>query len=152
MICQSNCKCAVCAGLDAEAWAAEKMESVGWYQHLVVGEEIKPAGFNAHTHGLSKTYNHPDFEIVFPFNQGMSDRDAESLINNVFWAFVNRIKEGEKFEVAQEVSDIIKVFNVLLVASNDGKRDLLRVVFPDPTGNYFGGNFDLQIKNLGIEE
>ena len=154
-----DCECAACAGVDVGAWQRKMMEKHGWYHHLVIGslEQVKPCGFNSHTHGLNATYGHLDLEIVFPFHQGnITTEQLKDLVNGVFWNLIKRIKNDEKFVAGQRVSEIISNYDVTFIGSNDGTRDLHRIIFPDKEGNLsqdkLEGSYRQQYEDSGPAE
>ncbi len=138
---ETDCSCKACAEGLGSAIASEikATEKYGWYTHYVMGAE-NLTGFDAHTHGLEKKYGHPDFQIVIAL--------PISTLRNIFWTFVNRIKEGERFEHGQKYDKIIANMPVQLAWTRTGGRRLLRVVLPDRSGNVaiglISGDFALQ--------
>jgi hypothetical protein len=114
-----------------DRWHEEQMEKHGWYYHAVFGEAKPefPTGFNAHTHGLPDKYNHRDFELVFPFQHKISQ-----VIGSIFWNFAKRIEGGERFEPNQEVSEIIRNFNIKLIPAYRDDEKVLRIILPDAEG------------------
>lgn len=105
----------------------ECVKKYGFYTHYVL-----PAGnkmlANYHTHGLEKTRNHLDFQIVLPINP--------ELAHSIIWNFIKRINKGEKFEPNTKVENIIKGFPVKLIEATEGNRKVLRIILPDPNGKF----------------
>ena len=116
----------------------ESVERVGWYGHLVNGGGL--TGFDAHTHGLEEKYNHPNFQILISL--------PKNTVQSIFWGFVDRIKEGERFEHGGMYSKIIKNFPVQLAWARESGRRVLRIILPDPQGcidrKKMTNGFDLQ--------
>ena len=131
---EKGCRCFVCEasakGLDAKNLLKQMqdkmLEKYGFYVHLVEPESNSKLEINAHTHGLER-YNHLDFQIVL----GLPER----TIQTIFMDLVDLVKSGEKFHHGQELNNIILNFPVKLISARESNRDVLRVVFPDPSGN-----------------
>jgi hypothetical protein len=123
-----KCKCDVCDnGIDIAAWEKDKMETIGWFIHCVDGDNSVPYEFNCHTHGLMKTYNHPDLQIVLRLNP--------AIAQNILSSFVEQIKSGTQFQHGSLVNHIIRNFNVLLINAVEDGRNVLRIILPDKEGN-----------------
>jgi hypothetical protein len=121
--------CAYCDNMEA-ALAKEKecMERDGFYAHLIADATDCPLGFNAHTHGLLKTWRHRELQIVFP----VSPKVAMAL----FWNCVDKIKLGKKFKNGSVVSDIAgNGYKVKFIKAKESGRDVLRMILPDKAGN-----------------
>lgn len=124
---EEDCQCFTCKnGLEArEAWIDEMMEKHGWFVDGVQDPSY-PYGIQFHTHGLMKTYEHVDLQIIF--NLGLK------TANKIFWSAVNQIKEGKKFSPGEEASEVIENMNVLFLPMIENQRPVLRIVFPDVNG------------------
>lgn len=105
----------------------KSLDKYGFYSHLVFPES-QGGMANYHTHGLEKSKNHQDFQIVLPIDP--------KTAHNIFFVFVNRINKGESFKKDTTVSDIIKNFDIKLIEKVDGERKVLRVLLPDQNGNF----------------
>ncbi len=123
-----KCECAACNGLDVKAWEEDMMEENGWFIHMVGSEDPETeTGFNAHTHGLEKTFNHLNLQIIVPLPQ--------DCIGNIFSGIVKKIKSGTVFEIGKNYDEIIKGYLIKIVQTKECNRDVLRVILPDPNGN-----------------
>ncbi len=128
MMHEENCECAVCRdGIEKVLeWEDKCMKKYGWYAHFVPDPDM-PLGVNFHTHGLGKSYNHPDIQIVFPLKQEI----AHDLLRSA----VDLIKEGKRFK-HNDVSDkVIKHYDVKFVSAIEADRFVLRMIVPDAVGN-----------------
>ncbi len=119
---------------------AEAMKKYGWYAHYVPGDTTSPTEFNAHTHGFMDTWKHPDVQIVVPMPQ--------EVAHGVFWAVVEQIKEGKKFEPGTEYAGILEGYKVRFAWAREGSetqfkpgsqiqmvgRPVLRIILPDKEG------------------
>lgn len=119
---EQDCKCAVCnEGIEAvRTWERECMEKHGWYAHFLYEQG------EMHTHGISKTFDHPDLEIKLP----LDPKVGHSLFHNA----VDLIKSGLRFEDGVLCNRIISNFNVKFVAAIENDRPVLRIILPDPQG------------------
>lgn len=107
----------------------EMMEKYGFVIHNVFPtKDDKDGKFTIHTHGLKKSFNHMDLEVVLPI--------SPKIVAGIFHGMVDSIKEGETFEDKSTSDRVIQNFDVQLVRVNDGKRDLLRIVLPDENGKF----------------
>ena len=130
--CPKGCKCDVCKfGLSMDEVKKKQeayMEKCGFFSHFV-DEELD--GFvNYHTHGFSKTWNHPDFQMVIPIEH--------ALANEIFWDFAERVKNGEKFKPGDQVDKVIRNYPVRLARATEGNREVLRIIYPDKNGLFPG--------------
>ena len=126
---QKGQKCFLCDGgtkKDLAEWQDKNMEKYGFYMHFVPDGHF----INAHTHGFDKTWGHLDFQIVLPLEQ--------KLISSFFWTFADRVKAGEKFEADTSVDKVIKNMPVRLTRAHENDRDVLRIIFPDKNGKFYG--------------
>lgn len=128
-----KCECYYCKfGFEEMQRQERKMiEECGFFCHYVFDDHEAPLGVNAHTHGLVENFDHDDFQIVAPV-------PAKSM-HGLFWNFVNRIKEGERFFSGQVVENIAKNYKVKLVNAEEEGRIVLRIIVPDQLGNYERG-------------
>ena len=119
-----KCKCTICSdrrAVKSQADAEEQMLiQYGFYVHW------EPHGnwINFHTHGIEEKWNHPELQIVLKMKV--------SVATNIFFAVVQRIRNGEKFEDGQEVVDVIKSgYNIRFFATKEADRNVLRIIIPD---------------------
>jgi hypothetical protein len=105
----------------------EMMEKIGWYAHFVHDEPETPFHINYHTHGLTHTFKHPDLQACIPINF--------EVLHSIVCSIVKQIKEGKKFKAGDKVLDILQNdFPITFMESKECGRDVLRVIFPDPSG------------------
>ena len=134
---EKECRCFLCKssseGLDvneAKNLLNQMQDSMlqkhGFYIHLVEAEPNSCFKINAHTHGLEQ-YDHLDFQIVL----GLPER----TIQNIFKDLVDLVKSGQKLHHGQKLENIIRNFPIKLISAKESNRDVLRVVFPDTSGN-----------------
>lgn len=126
-------------GLDALLEREQQLlQKYGWYSHFV------PEDANYHTHGLSESSGHPDFQIIFPINPNGLHALAAKI--------VDRVKNGERFTDGMRVSGIVKDYEVLLVEAQEAGRQVLRIILPDKNGNLeeskLSGTFAAQFQDL----
>ena len=134
------CDCAVCQsisdGLSKEEainqyikWQSDKLSEHGWIMHYVGDDTTSPTGVNIHTHGLHENYNHPDLQVVLQIPQQV----VQSILNTI----VDRIKNGEKFKDGDVIKSVIaNGLSIKIVNANENGRPVLRIIFPDQSGNY----------------
>lgn len=129
---QKNCNCNICKqkGLnkirkmtEIQDQEQEHLEKFGFYTHYVLSDNANEL-CNYHTHGLPKTRNHMDLQIVFPI--------PPKLAHNIFWTIVRLINEGFKFENNTISLDILHDnMPVKFVEVTETNRKVLRVLLPD---------------------
>lgn len=126
-----------------EAFHQKCMEQYGWYSHCVPTGDNTPFGFNYHTHGVEKSFNHPNIQVVFPLNH--------EIVHSIVSIVIDRIKAGEKFVPNKDYSEIIgNNLMVRFVEAKECGRSVLRLVFPDAKGE-FTGKFAKQFELLDNE-
>lgn len=135
----SNCDCARCKAIasgkteeeaDAEyqAWEKEKLSRLGWIIHYTRGDRNSPTGVNIHTHGLEANFDHTDLQVVLPIE--------ENHIQSILHLIVDRIKDGDRFVDGEMVEGILgNGMLVKMVEAKEDGRSVLRVIFPDQSGN-----------------
>jgi hypothetical protein len=137
------CLCAMCHR-DAAArlrWEAEQLAKHGYYFHFVLPEDDEEAAMciNAHTHGLSDTFAHPDLQIVFPVE--------EQLAGEIFEPFVCEIRQGKKFNSGDRVPfPFNDEFEFLLVDAIESGRPVLRIIIPDNNGRLAKDEIDPEFR------
>lgn len=99
------------------------IEYHGYTTHIITDSPY------AHTHGLAESHNHLDIEVRL----ATSVEDRGRLIGII----VGAVLLGRKFRDGQEVSDLF-VVPVRFVRRRESDRDVLRAVFPDPSGRWPG--------------
>jgi len=109
-------------------WEMNCMEKYKFYSHFVANDPEPYANF--HTHGIDLSWKHPDFQIVVPMDP--------KIALDLFWSFVERIKEGERFGAGDVVQKIIKGHDVRLIEAVECGRKVLRIVLPDPQWRFPG--------------
>jgi len=123
--------CACCDGgmtkQDLANWEQENLKKNGFYIHAVPCSD-NDKFMNFHTHGFDRTWDHPDFQMVFPIPPG--------AVRSIFWTIADRVKAGEKFKAGDLVEKVIKDLPVMFVTAHEGGRQLLRIIFPDKNGKF----------------
>ena len=111
-----------------KAWEAEKLARFGWIVHYVGDDSDSPTGVNIHTHGIMESYDHLDLQIVMPLPQNVA--------HPILGIIVDRIKNGEKFGDGDVLEQVIGGgFTLKVVAATECNRDVLRIIFPDQSGD-----------------
>lgn len=124
--------CSTCStGLDAhDIWAEGCMKQYGFYTHFVFDDDHdnSPSGVNLHTHGISESADHPDFQITVSL-------DPE-VANGIFHNLYDRVKAGDRFGEGVVAKDILGGgMKVTFISAVECGRPVLRVILPDPAGN-----------------
>lgn len=110
------------------AQEAAHMEREGWYSHYVFPEDDHSRAVNCHTHGVRESFGHPDLQLVLPI--------APEKASDLLRSFVLEVKKGRYFKDGQVVDDLLQDgFKVKFVKVDEGGREVLRVILPDPQGN-----------------
>lgn len=94
-----------------------------WICHLVLPGAV-PVSCNAHTHGLSERYGHPDFQLVVYFG---GSQEVGRILNTL----ACRVRDGEKFLPGDFVEGIYEDCRVRLDEVEETGRKVLRVIVPD---------------------
>ena len=127
----SKAKCTSAEALDAhDKWAVECMAKYGFYIHFVFDNDFdnSPSGVNLHTHGISESKNHHDFQITVPL-------DPE-VVSGIFHNLYDRVSDGEVFAAGDIVHDILgNDLEITFIEAEECGRTVLRVILPDPAGN-----------------
>jgi len=106
-------------------WQAQRILLHNWVGDFV-SDPRYPYGLNAHTHGITETLNHPDFQVVLNVNPG--------TIEHFFNLLVERIKAGEKFEAGKEYDGLVQGMKLTFIEVLEQDRTVLRLIFPDENG------------------
>jgi hypothetical protein len=140
--CCGKCGCEFPGEEKYKEWVKNCEEKYGWYFHMVNEDPNSPTGINAHTHGVLEKYNHPDFQVVLPVDP--------KIIQNIFSTVVENVKNGQKYKSGEIYTDVIKNYSVKLLEFEEGNRTVLRIIFPDKSGNLeekeIGDFFAIQYK------
>lgn len=105
------------------------MEEHGWVVHYVYeSKEDELNGMaNLHTHGLFENFRHRDLQVILPIQM--------NSIHPIFSLLAQKIKkDGVVFEPDVRYSDVLEGFDVLFKVYNEGDREVLRLLLPDPNG------------------
>jgi len=122
--------CSVCAfGIEAvEEHEKEMMKDLGWYAHYVHDDPNTPFNINYHTHGLSQSFKHKDLQACLPIDF--------KVLHTIVTSIVNEIKAGKTFAAGDPVFNILQGdYAITFMDAKECGRDVLRVIFPDPTGH-----------------
>lgn len=126
-----DCQCEACrAGksvAEIKRWEEERLKNPGWFIHAIGNDENYPFNVNFHTHGLQENYNHLDLQLICPV--------PVPVVQGIFNFIVDQIKEGVVFESGQMVEGIFGGLFVKLEKAEEGEREILRVIVPDPEGS-----------------
>ncbi len=108
-------------------WEDEMMDKYKFIYHIIFDEPFKNHKdlIDAHTHGLIKNYQHPEFQLVISLDRNT----IAGIINNL----TDRVKEGEVFKDGDFVSDVINNYPVYI---HQVDKTLLRVILPNASGDY----------------
>jgi hypothetical protein len=142
-----NCK--LCEGISPKKLKEHEdrcLKEHGFYAHFVMDDPSSPTGVNYHTHGLTKTYNHPDIQVV----ASIQPEIAHALTHNT----VELIKKGTVLEVGKKYRGIIENLQIVFIYAMEGHRDVLRLILPDSSGESDKDKicepFSEQYQNTGI--
>jgi hypothetical protein len=122
--CNDQCKSARCAMGDEayNAQIAEMMETYGWYAHFVPDDPDLPV--NAHTHGVTKSFSHPNFQIVLPIKS--------EIAHGIFTQLVAMVKSGYELKAGMRYTGVIQDgYEVTFINATECDRDVLRLIIPD---------------------
>lgn len=112
---------------ELDKWHTEMMRKYGWYAHFVLDDfKHAPNGVNIHTHGISASFDHPDFQICVPLNENI----AQEILANL----VEMIKSGKKFSADEYYFDVIETWPITFIQTSECGRTVLRLIFPDTDG------------------
>lgn len=91
-----------------------------------------PGICDAHTHGLTEYFNHPELRIVL--DCGLN------TVGYILNDFCIRIRNGEVFRPGDFVDDVIEGYKIRIdsVKEIDDQVEILRIVFPDKEGLFPG--------------
>lgn len=106
-------------------WENKQVGKHGFYIHYVPHNK---KAVNIHTHGLDATYQHPDLQIVLPLQKEV----AATILQDV----VEMVKEGVSFEKEGIYTNILDNCPVYLTKAVEGGRKIMRLIFPDATGDF----------------
>lgn len=106
----------------------ELLAKYGFVIHNVFPSSEEEILWSHHTHGLKENFNHMDLEIVLPVNP--------NIAGAVIHGMVELIKEGESFENKLISDKVIRDYDVQLVKTKEGKREVLRIILPDKNGKF----------------
>lgn len=125
----------------------QAMKDLGWYAHYVTDDPDCPKNINYHTHGVSHSFNHPDFQICI----GMPFETAHTIFNIAIAA----VQEGKTFEPGKKYDNLIQSskdgsnLEVLVLEAEENDRPVLRFIFPDKHNDFDG---ELAFQKEGCKE
>lgn len=136
---KNDCQCEICNHPEGPEVAIREfkekqkklIEKYGFVVHSVPQNENR---INHHTHGLDVSYNHPDFQIVYPIHP--------ETAHSIFCTLANAVKGGKTFHPDNNYSDIIPNYRIRLIRALENDRTVLRVILPDVNGNLMPGDFE----------
>jgi hypothetical protein len=100
------------------------IKKYGWAAHYV---PIDHYHINYHTHGLWENYGHYNFQVTL----FMGPKQVHNIISNM----VNDVQHGKVFEDGEEYDDYLQDgYKIKIMATHEGGRPVLRVLFPDKQG------------------
>lgn len=103
------------------------MNMYGFFTHAVMPCEHHPdAVYNVHTHGLEKSNNHKDLQIVLP----VDPRSAHKII----WIVVHLIEDGFKCIPGKRTSEVFEGADVEFMLAEETGRQVIRILLPDENG------------------
>jgi hypothetical protein len=120
------CDCCAFGVEEIRLWEERMMKECGWYIHFVFNQEEAPFKTNIHTHGLKKSFRHKDIQMCIP----LSETQAQAVLSRI----VERIKAGDIFSVGNKYFNIIQNYAVIFIGALEGSREVIRIIFPDPSG------------------
>jgi hypothetical protein len=118
---------------DAERLAtfAKASAKHGWHMHYVfdADQDRHPFGVNIHTHGLPDKFGHPDLQICLPLSQ----ERAAALLHGVVNEY---LKKGDTITPGEYYNRIAEGLVVTAIATREGDRPVVRLIFPDEEGRF----------------
>lgn len=112
----------------------EHMRRYGWYAHHVFDyyqETIYGCAFlNAHTHGLTESWQHPELQVVLP----LPSETVQAILSNA----VALIREGTVLQDGMHVEKVIQGYPVLVRQVEVDGEVHMRLILPDPAGRFPG--------------
>lgn len=142
-----DCSCAVCAeGMEKIVeWERKSMKEYGWYAHIVMNDPDCPYNYNIHTHGVPRSFDHPDLQICCP----MDPRIAHGVLGNI----IEQIKAGKKYETDKPIIDevVLGGYPFLLTKARECDREVLRVIVSDKHKNIDRETMELSKQWEGTE-
>ena len=102
----------------------------GFFCHINTKDPKSPTGYNLHTHGFDKSWNHHDIQIVLPLSSVNDHVVAKNLIKKI----VSLIKTGDKFAPGQISDRIVQGQNVTFIPVTEDNRIVLRMIMQDRSG------------------
>jgi hypothetical protein len=106
------------------------IETFGYVVHHVFGDPHYPFNTNVHSHGFLENLNHLDIQVCLPTDP--------QVLSEVFDNLSNKILSGQTFEVGKKYSDVVKDYEVTFAMTEEGGRNVLRMIVPDRNGNFKG--------------
>ena len=115
-------------------------DKCSWVVHYSTNETNKKAGIpedkwyplylcNAHTHGLA-AFNHRDFQLVLDIGPS-----STAFVLNTL---AERVRNGEMFKDEETVAGVYPECDIKLAVTQEGNREVFRVLIPDEKGRYPG--------------
>ena len=125
--------------------AAEKMqqkciEKYGWYLHHVTDDSFCPNNTNSHTHHLTESFGHKDFQVCLNIRP--------DIIHAILTNLVEEIKKGAKYEVGKKYDGILTGYQVEFIDAIETGREVLRLLLPDENGKYEHSPYSDQLTKL----
>lgn len=87
---------------EMDSWEQKCMEKDGWFVHYVSESksEVPPLGLNCHTHGIDDTFDHPNFQVVFPIEP--------KGCRAIFSILVELLRKGKRFAPGDESDEVLQ--------------------------------------------
>jgi hypothetical protein len=128
-------------GIDAyRKKEVDLIEQFGFVTRFITDDYKCPFGINYCTHGLYRTFKHPNLQICFQI-------DAR-IAHDLFHIVVNMIRDGKKFVAGKKYSGIAEGYNTEFIDAIENGRPVLRMLIPDKDGTYSEPIFSKQLKML----
>lgn len=109
----------------------EAMEEHGWYAHVIPSGDNTPFGYNYHTHGLERSYEHLNIQIVMQLDPHIAHQIVADIIAE--------IKKGKRFVIDTDYPNLVGGgYMVRFIDATECGRPVLRLLVPDKNGKYEG--------------
>ncbi len=97
--------------------------------HYIQGDELRPFGISAHTHGL-EDYGQTEFELVLPYSQD----DMATFFNSLIAMVVDDGRHFEEGCYTDILTDDYRMYFIEMPDFYQEGKKVLRIIYPDEEG------------------
>lgn len=112
----------------------ELMGRYGWYAHIVTDcKSMDTEPFNAHTHGLPETFEHPNLQIIYT---ELSQKEISDIFTEVIDSYVSKgykLHEGLVLELTKYKTSV-----KFVPTTSYDNENVIRILLPDGNGKFPG--------------